>query len=99
MFQTTLLKMVSEKVSAADRQQLVTLLKGILIYLESPDQMAHSRVVYNDPSVVVRNLVTSIEEADQAKFDDSVLITKAQVTAQSTQRYVDIFLCYTQYSC
>ncbi|XP_067950046.1 zinc finger protein 484-like isoform X2 [Watersipora subatra] len=72
-----IVKMVADKVSPMDRMQILTMLKGMLEYLESVDMLHASRVTYEEPLVVIRNLAVSIEKTDLSHFDDSILMSKS----------------------
>lgn len=67
--------MVAEKISPVDRVQVLTMLHGILSYLDSADVVAASCVAYDEPLIIIRNLVISLEEVENARFNKSALST------------------------
>lgn len=80
------MKMVADKLSPADRMQVLILLKGIQQYLQSADIFANSgQSVYDEPLVVIRNLSMAIEEMNYAKFDEKILCTKKALSASVNQ--------------
>ena len=59
------MKLVADKVSPADRCQILMLLNGIISYVEKFD--TSEDVVYEDPLVTLKNLVHTIEDVSSVK--------------------------------
>lgn len=72
VLQASAVKLVADKVSPADKIQLVTLLKGTFQYLVTATPLTSTTVVYDDPLITIRNLISSIEGTNYSLQDKSI---------------------------
>lgn len=68
--QATVIRMVSDKLTAVDRIQVLTMLRAVMSYLETTE-MQSTGVAYDEPLVIVRDLVVSVEEMHNTKLNNT----------------------------
>ena len=78
-------RLVLDKVSAADRVQILTILQTIQGYLTNADVLSIA-VPYDEPVKVLSNLIVTIEESTLGTLDSSKVITVTQNQAKKLRK-------------